>query len=175
MDESVPVRKNGLGHFGKKNGRKTDNKQDQEKPQKSKLRLVMMSIGAILLFAVLSLVVLLMYKSNTNSSIDNGRYQAVFLSNGQVYFGKLHTYNGEYMKLSDIYYLQTKTKTETDSNNPQATSSQSDTNVQLIKLGSEIHGPDDEMVVSKDQILFFENLKKDSQVTKSIEKYKTPS
>jgi len=45
----------------------------------------------------------------------------------------------------------------------------------LIKLGSEIHGPDDEMIVSKDQILFFENLKKDSQVSASIDKYSKPN
>ena len=175
MDEAAPLRKNSSSPFGKKNGRKSDDQKHHVKSKKSKLRLVAISIGAVLLFAGLSLAGLLIYKSNTNSSIDNGRYQAVFLSNGQVYFGKLHTYNGEYMKLSNIYYLQTKTTTDTSSNNPQTTSSQSDANVQLIKLGSEIHGPDDEMVISKDQILFFENLKKDSQVTKSIEKYNKPS
>ena len=133
-----------------------------------------MSIGAVLLFAGLSLGVLLAYKSNTNSSIDNNRYQAVFLSNGQVYFGKLHTYNGDYMKLTNIYYLQTKSSS-TSSTNPQKTSSQDESNVQLIKLGSEIHGPDDEMLVSKEQILFFENLKKDSQVSASIDKYSKPN
>lgn len=175
MDEAVPLRKNSSGLFGKKTGRKPDDQKHHDKSNKGKLKLIAISVGTVLLFAGLSLAVLLMYRSNTNSSIDNGKYQAVFLSNGQVYFGKLHTYNNEYMKLSNIYYLQTKTTTETSSNNPQSTSSQNDANVQLIKLGSEIHGPDDEMVISKDQILFFENLKKESQVTKSIEKYNKPS
>ena len=43
--------------------------------------------------------------------------------------------------------------------------------MQLIKLGSEIHGPDDEMIINKDQVLFFENLKTDSTVAKSIASY----
>ena len=38
--------------------------------------------------------------------INGGQYQAVFLTNGQVYFGKLHQVNGEYYRLTDIYYLQ---------------------------------------------------------------------
>lgn len=175
MDEAVPLRKNSSGPFGKKMGRKPDDQKHHTKPKKGKLKLIAISVGAVLLFAGLSLAILLMYKSNTNSSIDNSKYQAVFLSNGQVYFGKLHTYNNEYMKLTDIYYLQTKTSTDAKSSNPQSTNTENDANVQLIKLGSEIHGPDDEMIVSKDQILFFENLKKDSQVTKSIEKYNKPS
>jgi len=104
------------------------------------------------------------------ANIDSNKNQAVFLTNGQVYFGKLHTLNGGYMKLTDIYYLQTTAK-DTSSSDLQAASGQSSTDVQLIKLGDEIHGPDDEMIISKDQVLFFENLKKDSKVSSSITKY----
>lgn len=46
--------------------------------------------------------------------------------------------------------------------------------MQLIKLGDEIHGPEDEMILSKDQVLFYENLKTDGKVAQSIEKYKKP-
>lgn len=174
MNEATPVQKGNSNSMFKKRKHKADGQRGHDKIKMSKARLMLFSIGGIFLVALISLGCLLVYKSNTNSSIDNGKYQAVFLSNGQVYFGKLHTYNSEYMKLNDIYYLQTKSS-KTDSNNPQATSSSDESNVQLIKLGSEIHGPDDEMIVSKDQILFFENLSKDSQVTKSIAKYKKPS
>ena len=108
------------------------------------------------------------------TGIDGSKYQAVFFTNGQVYFGKLHTFNDEYMKLTDIYYLQTQSATTEDSKNPQQTSSDSG-NPTLIKLGSEIHGPEDEMIVSKDQVLFYENLKTDGKVAQSIEKYKNPN
>lgn len=107
----------------------------------------------------------------TGAPIDSGKYQAVFFTNGQVYFGKLQNYNGEYLKLTEIYYLQTQASASGESENPQQTSSDQN-NVQLIKLGEEIHGPEDEMVISKDQILFYENLKENGKVAQSIEQYK---
>lgn len=106
------------------------------------------------------------------AAIDGSKYQAVFFTNGQVYFGKLHAFNGEYMKLTDVFYLQNSQQSQdaADSKNPQATST--DQNQQLIKLGREVHGPEDEMIISKDQVLFYENLKPDGTVTESINKYK---
>jgi hypothetical protein len=79
------------------------------------------------------------------------------------------------MKLTGVYYLQTTqppTSTSPDgSTNPQQTNSLQTPDIQLIKLGSEVHGPDDEMVISEKQILFFENLKKDGKVSASIDNY----
>ena len=109
-------------------------------------------------------------KTGVSGTIDSNRYQAVFFTNGQVYFGRLKSLNSDYMRLTDIYYLQAKS-TEGNESNPQEASAQDASNVQLVKLGSEIHGPDDEMVVNKDQILFFENLKKDSNVSTTISSY----
>lgn len=112
---------------------------------------------------------------STNTAIDKSGYQAVFLANGQVYFGNLSQFNGEYMKLTDVYYLQTESSTgptDSDLDNPQRTSGDQN-NATLIKLGNEIHGPKDTMMISKDQLLFFENLKKDSKVSQLIEKHKT--
>jgi hypothetical protein len=108
---------------------------------------------------------------NAGTAIDGNKYQAVFFTNGQVYFGKLKPFNNDYMQLTDIYYLQTQTADEADSKNPQKTSTDQN-DVQLIKLGDEIHGPEDQMILSKDQVLFYENLKPDSKVAQSIEKYK---
>ena len=105
-------------------------------------------------------------------AIDSGKYQAVFFTNGQVYFGKLQSAGNEYMKLTDIYYLQTQAGSEADSANPQATTNDQ-SNVQLIKLGDEIHGPEDQMIISKDQVLFYENLKTNGKVAQSIDKYKS--
>lgn len=107
------------------------------------------------------------------TAIDSSKYQAVFFTNGQVYFGKLQPFNDGNMKLTDIYYLQSSAADTTkDSKNPQETSTDQ-SNVQLIKLGDEIHGPEDMMILSKDQVLFYENLKTDGKVAQSIQKYKT--
>lgn len=101
--------------------------------------------------------------------IDGGRYQAVFLSNGQVYFGKLKI-KGDYYVLNDIFYLQSST-VGAASADPQDNTAAND--VKLIKLGTEVHGPEDEMIIAKDQVLFFENLQdeENSTVVKSIKSY----
>jgi len=105
------------------------------------------------------------------TGIDRSKYQAVFFTNGQVYFGKLSSANKDYMKLTDIYYLQAKATSESESENPQETTTNQN-DVQLIKLGDEIHGPEDEMIISKEQVLFYENIKEDGKVAQSIEQYK---
>ena len=101
------------------------------------------------------------------TTIDSKKYQAVFFTNGQVYFGKLSKVNGDYMRLENVYYLQNKTEA-TDEASPQSASAQNASDVELIKLGNEIHGPEDEMLISKDQVLFFENLKPAGTVSQTI-------
>jgi len=139
-----------------------------------KRRLIPPFIGIILIVIVAALG--WSAWSNAQSAataIDGSKYQAVFFTNGQVYFGKLKAFNTDSMKLSDIYYLQTQS-TNADSNNPQQTATDQ-SSVQLIKLGNEVHGPEDEMILSKSQILFYENLKADGKVAQSIANYKAPS
>jgi hypothetical protein len=131
-----------------------------------KLFVILMSI--IVVIAVVVTAFLIMYQPNTNTVIDSNKYQAVFFTNGQVYFGKLQTLNGSYMRLTDIFYLQTKTP---DPTNPQQTSTATTPDVQLVPLGNEIHGPTDEMIISNTQVLFFENLKPDGKVSQSISTY----
>lgn len=153
INNPITGRNNQSANGGKKQGQ-----------SKGKLFTIIISIAVILIAGVTGFVC---YKSSLVSHIDNGKYQAVFLSNGQVYFGKLEKMSGGYFKLTDIFYLQTSdenTTTVQDSSNDSS-------DVELIKLGSEVHGPEDEMIIDKDQILFFENLKTDGTVTSSITQY----
>ena len=140
------------------------------KPSKQKLAAIV--IGAVVALAIIGLSGWFLYRSSTAATINDDKYQAVFFTNGQVYFGKLEQVNASYFKLTDVFYIQAQEAeaTANESENPQKTSDQS-TDIRLIKLGSEVHGPDDEMIISKDQILFFENLKKDGKVSDSITKY----
>ena len=91
-------------------------------------------------------------------------YQAIFLTNGQVYFGKLTNPNQDYLTLSDIYYLQVGPQ---QGSGAQASTAGSQ-NISLVKLGNELHGPVDEMHISRTQVLFYEDLKSDGQVVKAI-------
>ncbi len=167
--DNVPVHVN-HGAASVRHGQEPVSTGNKAKKRKNFKKVLILSIAAVIVVAAIALAILSTYRSGVDSTIDSNKYQAVFFTNGQVYFGKLQTLNGNYMRLTDIYYLQTK---EADSSNPQATSTASTPDVQLIKLGDEIHGPNDEMVINNDQILFFENLKADGKVVQSINTFKT--
>jgi hypothetical protein len=100
------------------------------------------------------------------ASSQASAYVAVFLTNGQVYFGKLKNPDGDYVTLDDIYYLQVGPQqgSATSATNASTTPQQ----ISLVKLGNELHGPVDEMHISRAQILFYEQLKSDGQVVKAI-------
>lgn len=119
----------------------------------------------VLLVAVISYMAVIKPASNNQGKhVDTSKYQAVFLNGGQVYFGKVKATNSEYMKLSDIYYLRVNQQVQP---NGQTTNG----DVQLVKLGCELHGPQDQMVINSDQIIFWENLKDDGQVAKAVAEY----
>ncbi len=139
----------------------------EKKPAMNKKFLGVILAGIIAL-GLLGMGTWFVYQSSVGAQIDESKQQAVFFTNGQAYFGKLERLHGGYYKLDTIYYLQTKSDEANDSANPQDAASQSDANVELIKLGSEIHGPEDSMIFHRDQILYFENLKPDGRVSEAI-------
>ena len=105
----------------------------------------------------------------SDSAVKSKQFQAVFLTNGQVYFGKVAKVDNSYVKLTDIYYLQVQQAVQPkDAKDTSAANQQ----VSLAKLGGELHGPEDIMYISRQQVLFWENLKKDGKVTDAIQKYK---
>lgn len=104
---------------------------------------------------------------NSTTGIDTSRYQAVFLSNGQIYFGKLENFSDSAFRITSVYYPQAETSEE------DAEAVQNQGNVQIIRLGDEVHGPDNEMFILKEQVLYYENLKEDSRVSELIEQNET--
>jgi hypothetical protein len=98
------------------------------------------------------------------SQIKGNEYQALFLTNGQVYFGKLSDVDNKYVKLTDIYYLQVQQTVQPSS----GANSNSNPSVSLAKLGSELHGPEDQMEINRSQVLFWENLKDSGKVVQAI-------
>ena len=105
--------------------------------------------------------------TNEYSSVDKEKMQAVFLNGGQVYFGRVRGLNPQFMRLYDIYYLRVNQQVQ-----PGQTQNQGSNDVSLVKLGCELHGPTDEMVINREQVIFWENLKTDGQVAKAVEEYK---
>lgn len=101
---------------------------------------------------------------------DFSRYQAVFLSNGQVYFGKVTDANIQTLVLENIYYLRSAGNLQTSDANNSTTTPATD-NFSLVKLGNELHGPEDKMSINLSQVLFVEDLKIDSKVVEAIRAY----
>jgi hypothetical protein len=105
----------------------------------------------------------------SSRDIKSKQYQAMFLTNGQVYFGKISGLDNSYVRLTDIYYLQTQPAQP----NSGSSTTQSQQNLTLAKLGGELHGPEDNMYVAKNQILFWENLKDGGKVVQAIKQSQT--
>lgn len=132
-------------------------------------------IGAMSFLIALALIVAgtifaMMFFDNKNpeaSSVDKNKYQAVFLNGGQVYFGKVTDLNSKYTRLNDIFYLRVNQQVQ-----PDQQSSNTGNDVSLVKLGCELHGPQDQMVINREQVIFWENIKDDGQVVKAINEYK---
>lgn len=116
----------------------------------------------IVLVSIALVTGLFIWKSAGKVSFASDSYQAVFLSNNQVYFGKLSKLNSPYPVLTDVYYIQAFAAQ--DLSNSAKTGNQ----LQLVKLGSELHQPQNVMYLNRSQILFIESLKPDSQIVQSI-------
>ncbi len=95
---------------------------------------------------------------------DKNSWQAVFLNNNQVYFGKIEKVTKNNVVLTNIYYLQASDYLSSED--------EDNAKLNLVKLGSEVHGPQDLMVINRTNVLFWENLKNDSKIVKIIEKIK---
>lgn len=98
--------------------------------------------------------------------VDKSKYQAVFLTNGQVYFGHISDINHDFVRLNNIYYLTQNTTTDSKGNTT------ADGNYTLVKLGcQQIHDPTDEMLISQNQVSFWENLEDKGKVVTSIKDF----
>lgn len=130
-------------------------------------------IWIVLLFSVTALVVsmlALLYFGGPKESkyVVKDRVQAVFLTNGQVYFGDINAINDQYIDLQNIYYLSVDQKVQPEQKSDDKSQ---DSSVSLVKLGCELHGPMDQMIINREQVTFWENLRTDGQVSDAIKKW----
>ncbi len=123
--------------------------------------------GALVTLLIADILLLAVFYRPNNLPVNHAEWQAVFLTDGQVYFGKLESYNRQYAALRNVYYLKFAEGLQQDLGSGRS-NELSGHNLNLIKLGGEAHGPEGEMFIPKDKILFFENLKDNSPVVEAI-------
>lgn len=119
-----------------------------------------LAIGVVVVAAMVYGVGRLIF-SNADG-IDRGQYQAVFLTSSSlpsnVYFGKLERLPDGYYKLTGVYYLRAQTET----------TQQDNSNITLTKMSTELHSPDDSLILPREQVLYYQNMRADSKVVQAI-------
>lgn len=132
----------------------------------SALRRVFVMLLVLILLVVLVLIartqlfragISTLFAPGAAEVIDRDAYQAVFLTNGSTYFGKLREQGDGWFLLTDVFYLSVN-----ETSGPQ-----------LIKRGSEPQGPKEPMLIPRTQVLFIENLREDSDVVTAIKLFKS--
>jgi hypothetical protein len=107
---------------------------------------------AIVVFA--AAVLIIQSWDYTLPAVGRGQYQAVFLTNGQTYFGRYYDRIGAYAKIEDVYYLQ-----QIQGSDPNAAP-----DTKILRRGRELHGPASRMLVPKSAVLFVEDLTDESPI-----------
>jgi len=112
---------------------------------------------AILLAVVIAGIAWWMTRRNNAPVTLTTPYQAILLSNGQVYYGRLEGYGSRpFPVLREVYYI----KSGTDAKTSQPTSI-------LVTRGNEWHGPD-HMILNASHIIQVEPVTPDSKVAELI-------
>ncbi len=166
MDQPAPVQTVHANNSDKKFGRRKNSSNSKFSLKQAgglTFLLALVVIVAGVVFAMIN------FKGSNPESklVDTSKYQAVFLNGGQVYFGNIKDLNSKYLRLNNIYYLRVNQQVQPDGN-----AAQNPNDVSLVKLGCELHGPEDAMVINREQVVFWENLKNDGQVLKAMDEYR---
>jgi hypothetical protein len=90
----------------------------------------------------------------TIPTLGRAEYQAVFLTNGQTYFGRYFDRIGAYAKIEDVYYIQ-----QTQNADPEKAP-----DTRIVRRGGELHAPSPRMLVPKSSVLFVEDLTDSSAI-----------
>lgn len=115
--------------------------------------------SSLLVFFALALTLAascLLFQGCSDKPSFSSEYQAVFMDNGQVFFGKIANAGGPNPLLKEVYYISRQ-------------QSQDGKEVKsiLIKRGNEWHGPD-YMYINKQHIVIIEPVSPNSRVAQLI-------
>lgn len=137
---------------------------NENNPKKKKVTIWIVLFLIIICFGLLLFLRPFKVLLGETLDIDSTTYQAVFLDNGQVYFGRLDPNpKSDFYELIDVFYITNTAMVELDDT----------ASLSLRKLGGEAHGPTDQMLINGEHILFVEDIRSDSKVSEAISSYKS--
>lgn len=121
--------------------------------------------GALVAIAIATIVIAVVASMSIlgpqvgSKAPDRKLYQAVTLTNGTLYFGKLRNISGQFVKIEDAYTIQAGQSTS--SPGPQ---------LSLVRTASNnlIKPENGDITVSRDSVVSWQNMSNDSEVVKKI-------
>ncbi len=124
----------------------------------------------IIFFTIVTIVAVTFFGFNKYRQPQQSKtFHAVFLSNDQVYFGKVAEDTETNLTLTDVYYLKASTDTTAIKNLTKENSATA--KLALVKLGEELHAPKDKIAINKEHILFTEEMESNGTIMDAIRRY----
>ena len=120
--------------------------------------------GIITIAILVGAALLVVRQYQFTQTLPSETRQAVFLTNGQVYFGHLSRLNRSYFELTDVYYIQEQLV----QGESEAGETTDESQLSVVRLGNELHEPQNTIVINADHILMWENLELNSRVQDAI-------
>src|SRR5688572_28216617 len=126
------------------------------------LKRVLLGVGAAVATAGLVFLGLFLFRTEgpLDAFVDERAYQAVFLTDGRAYIGRLTSERGDYYVLRDVYYLQQSPDAD-DKKQPMQ---------QVLPRTADLHSPQARMLIPKDAVLLIENLRRDAELSTTIDR-----
>lgn len=95
-----------------------------------------------------------------------GAYYSVTLTNNNLFFAKIKGEDDQYLYLTDIHYLQRTPPQPAEGKNEQP----GQPGIRLVRQVNDPMGPKDEMVLNREHLLYYQELREDSNVVQGIRK-----
>ena len=138
----------------------TEHAQSNNLKRKSRLIKLGALMGGLALILGIALVTMLIMKAQPAQMIDTSKYQAVYLNSGQMYFGKLQNASGDFLVIKSPYIAQDVAASDDKTDDKTQTT--------LLKVTTQVYGPEDSIAIKSSQVAFWQNLRDDSKVTQAI-------
>lgn len=130
----------------------------------SKKHLIVIALAVVV--ALVAMVIIVM-AARPMQRIDTSTYQAVYLVNGQAYFGKLQNTNGQFLVMKTPYTMQEVQTPPQPGTEAEATATP-ETSTTLIKVSGQVYGPEESIALKSEQVVFWQNLRDDSKVSQAL-------
>ena len=96
------------------------------------------------------------------------KWYMVTLNDGDIFFGQISDIYANPVVIKKVYYDYGQLQAKEEKSNTTANEAG---NLQLVKMGKEIYGPDGSRIAYQTQIKYMDTLKNDSKVLKAILEY----